>query len=79
MSVIRPAACATRSLELGCTRLARSVADARALVSTACLTATAVALVQAPGQRSLWLLLGILGAYASLSLVWRQRGDGARR
>jgi predicted Ser/Thr protein kinase len=51
-----------------------SLVDPRALVSTAFMVLSAVLLIVAPRLRALWIGVGILGAYASLSLVWRRRG-----
>ena len=45
--------------------------DARLVLSSLFLLATAPALAFAPGLRPLWLIIGLVGAYASLALVWR--------
>ena len=46
--------------------------DPRLSISSAFLLATAVALAFYPSLRPLWLILGLLGAYVSLALVWRE-------
>lgn len=50
--------------------------DARLIISSLCLLATAPALAFAPGYRPLWLILGIVGAYTSLALVWSRTAHG---
>ena len=46
--------------------------DPRLTISSAFLLATAAALAFWPSLRPLWLILGLLGAYVSLALIWRE-------
>ena len=50
--------------------------DARLIISSLCLLATAPALAFAPSYRPLWLILGIVGAYTSLALIWGRTAHG---